>query len=166
MNFGDIPRITLANYRADLPLKYVESWVQERGDIIDLSPDYQRGHVWLPEQEVAYVEWLLRGGQSGRDIYWNCPGWMNSFKGPLELVDGKQRIKAVRGFIGEEFRVFGQYFSEFKDPACLNTICLTFHIADLTNRKQVLQWYVDMNSGGTIHTPEELHKVRELIQRA
>ncbi|MCP4427239.1 MAG: hypothetical protein GY803_22350 [Chloroflexi bacterium] len=36
---------------------------------VDISPDYQRGHVWTREQQTKYVEHILRNGISGRDIY-------------------------------------------------------------------------------------------------
>jgi len=29
---------------------------------------------------------------------------------------------------------------------------------------EVLQWYLDFNSGGVVHTEEELKKVRELLE--
>ena len=31
-------------------------------------------------------------------------------------------------------------------------------------REEVLSWYLDLNSGGTVHTEEELTKVRGLIE--
>ena len=39
----------------------------------------------------------------------------------------------------------------------------TWHINDLEDRKAVLQWYLDLNEGGVIHTAEELNKVKKLL---
>ncbi len=36
---------------------------------------------------------------------------------------------------------------------------------DLRTEKEVLQWYVDMNSGGTPHTSEEIERVKRMIEQ-
>ena len=35
---------------------------------------------------------------------------------------------------------------------------------DLKTEKEVLQWYVDMNAGGTPHTNEEIERVKSMIK--
>lgn len=37
-------------------------------------------------------------------------------------------------------------------------------VNDLQTEKEVLQWYVDMNSGGTPHTNDEIERVKKMIQ--
>jgi len=69
----------------------------ERSDINDtyvfeICPDFQRGHVWDDAKSIAYVEFCLKGGVSARTLFFNCPGWQN--KGPMQLVDGLQRLTA------------------------------------------------------------------------
>lgn len=106
MDYSDIQRFTRsASYTVDHQLGYleqaIESYVQEDG--LDLDPDFQRAHVWTEAQQIAFMEYLLRGGTSGRDIYTNCPGWqMGSRKGPYVLVDGKQRLTAVLRWLRSE----------------------------------------------------------------
>lgn len=34
----------------------------------------------------------------------------------------------------------------------------------LESKKEILEWYVDMNSGGTPHTNDEIERVRKMIQ--
>jgi hypothetical protein len=38
-----------------------------------------------------------------------------------------------------------------------------FIVNDLRTRKEVLQWYLDLNTGGTIHTSDEIEKVKRLL---
>ncbi len=38
------------------------------------------------------------------------------------------------------------------------------NVNDLKTEREVLQWYVDMNAGGTPHTSDEIEKVRKMIQ--
>ena len=46
---------------------------------------------------------------------------------------------------------------------CLNTNTLMIHVNNLKTKREVLQWYIDMNAGGTPHTTEEIERVKKLI---
>lgn len=133
-----------------------------------MTPDFQRGHVWTEKQQWAYVEFLLRGGNSGRDLYFNCPSWHNQVPegayNEYVCVDGLQRITANRRFINGEIKAFGSYFSEYTDSLRLTQNTVRVHINDLKTRRDVLQWYLEMNAGGTPHTNKELQRVRALLE--
>lgn len=45
----------------------------------------------------------------------------------------------------------------------MNTNTLIIHVNNLKTEKEVLQWYIDMNAGGTPHAKEEIERVKELI---
>lgn len=166
--FQDIPQFTRdGNYTVNSEPEYMienllTDWVPNMG--LQLNPDFQRAHVWTEEQQIAYIEYFLRGGKSGRELYFNHPGWMGSFRGDFVLVDGKQRIEAFRRFFNNEIKVFGHYHEEFGDK--IRTVSHTFivHINDLKTREEVLTWYIEMNSGGTVHTKDEIEKVRALLR--
>ena len=166
MNFRDIPQMTNANYRVNVPWDGLQDTLERYLEKFNLEsdPDFQRAHVWNKEQQTAYVEFILRGGVSGRDIYFNQPGWMNTFYGQMVLVDGKQRVTAVLAFLNDELPAFGLHRSEFEGS--LSFDCdFVFHINNLENVADIYQWYLDLNSG-VAHTEEELEKVRQLLQRA
>jgi len=38
-----------------------------------------------------------------------------------------------------------------------------FHVFKMQTRKEILKWYIAMNSGGSIHTKEEIDRVRRLL---
>jgi hypothetical protein len=167
MNFKDIPRFTRdANYRINVGLDYIEDWInRERSELkLDLDPDFQRSHVWTEKQQERFVEFMLRGGKGCNELRFNCVGWMTSFDGPFVLVDGKQRLEAVRKFLRDELKVFGQYCSEF-GKLRLADCDFIIMINELKTRKEVLQWYLDINTGGVVHTEEEIIKVQELLKK-
>jgi len=168
MNFKDIPQFTSdGNYRVDICLRdliYTMDRYQQKDDI-DMNPDFQRGHVWDSEKQIAFVEFMLRGGKSARMIYLNHPNWMTSFEGRLTLVDGKQRLTAALKFMNNELQVFdGNYFKDFTGGMTF-FVGFTFCINDLKTRAEVLQWYLDLNAGGVVHTNEEIEKVRNLLDK-
>lgn len=170
-NFRDIDKIAFAHYNATVNWDYLQQYLKEKESkepkalyVFEMVPDFQRGHVWTTNQQTKYVEFILRGGFSGKDIYWNCPGWMRSFKGPLQLVDGLQRITAVLAFLENKIPAFGHNFSQWEGH--LPTHCFfNMHINNLNTRTEVLKWYLDLNEGGIIHTYEEITRVKNLLEK-
>ena len=52
----------MGSYQVCCPLpslvKFIEDEVSEMG--LQLNPDFQRGHVWTEEQQIAWIEYHLR----------------------------------------------------------------------------------------------------------
>lgn len=165
--FRDIPQFTPQSpYAVTMPWRSLRTMLNDycnNKPALDLDPDFQRGHVWTREQQIAYVEFGLRGGQSGKHILTNCPGWMGNWRGPHVLVDGKQRLTAVLAFFDEEIPAFGHYFSEFEDKLSLIDPHFIFCVNTLKTRAEVLRWYLELNSGGVVHTQDELLRVQALL---
>lgn len=158
-----------ANYSTDIPLDGLESQLEhwnrpDMGNSLDLDPDFQRCHVWTEVQQIAFMEYLLRGGYAGREIYFNCSSWMAGFNTPVELVDGKQRLQAVRRFMANEIPVFGHFYKEFDRKSFRNLNGLRFYVNNLKSRAEVLRWYLDLNTGGTPHTSKEIEKVQSMLE--
>lgn len=168
MRWFEIPQFPRAHYQVDVPWGHLETHLEglaettagDWGGLV-MDPDYQREHVWTRAQQVAYVEYVLAGGEVGKAITWNSPDWMKSFKRPTELVDGKQRIEAVRTFLRGEFPAYGMTVQE-GDRFPLGCR-FQFRMCTFETREEVLQLYLNINAGGTPHTAEELDRVRALL---
>lgn len=81
----------------------------------------------------------------------------------MYCVDGLQRLTAMRRFLKNEIPIFGTYCNEFEDSNALYSFSLKFNVNCLQTRKDMLQWYIDMNSGGTVHSEEEINRVKKLL---
>ena len=169
-SFKEIPQFTRdGSYAVDVPLDRVSRWVaKEQEELgLELNPEFQRGHVWTKRQQVAYMEFLLRGGRTGRDFYFNYPsmhiqvpdGAYNAYV----CVDGLQRLTAIQKFFGNELKVFGSFFWEYTDRIRISMNSIRVHVNDLKTEKEVLQWYIEMNSGGTPHSKTEITRVKTLL---
>lgn len=168
MNYKDIPKfLNPIIYRVDSRWKdFISTYIEEYK--LDLNPIYQRGHVWKESQDVAFIEFCLKGGTSARQIYLNCPGWNNGEIDNFEVVDGKQRISAIVKFIDNKLKVFGDtYYKDLNGGFHLSntSTMLSTNVASIEDRNILYQWYLEMNTGGTVHTQEELDKVRNLIEK-
>jgi uncharacterized protein DUF262 len=165
LDFKDIPQFTReAGYAVDVGWDYIPTYYANSvmDYALNVSPDFQRGYVWTPEQKVRYVEFILQGGQTGKDIYCNCPKWSDGGREDYVLVDGKQRLDAVLGWLNNEFPIFGGHYRRDITGWLRTRASFKWHVNDLKSRDEVLQWYVDLNAGGTIHSPEEIDRVRAL----
>jgi len=143
---------------------WLEAWNEAGG--ADLDPPFQRGHVWTMEQRSRFIEHCLRRGKSGYDILWNCQDWQHGSsieRHPMVLVDGKQRLTSVRMFINDEVTAFGRHLSEYDGGHDPMEPRFRMHVNDLATEAEVLQWYLDINAGGVVHTDDELDKVRRML---
>lgn len=174
-----IKPLASAKYQVDIPWRYLEEslerYSKEYGGL-DVNPDFQRGHVWLPEQQQHFIENVLRGIVSSSQlvIQWNCPSWDDYYyKGPMfigfQCIDGLQRLTAVRRFLKGEVKPFGLSVDDLigsRFAPTFSNYTFKFAVHNLANRKDLLSHYLDLNAGGTQHTDNEIDRVRELLEKA
>jgi hypothetical protein len=81
-------------------LRTLHNWI-ENGEI-DLQPNFQRGDVWPIAKKRKLVDTILRE--------WSIPPVhvVVSETGALEVLDGQQRLTAIRDFIDGDFAVDGK----------------------------------------------------------
>lgn len=150
---------------------------QSSGGELELNPDFQRGHVWSQDKQIAFIEAVMRG-TAPMVIRFNCPSWVEK---PLDMVeglnpasiqcvDGLQRLTAMREFVAGKFPIFEKYFMKDLEgsPFSLSRMDRTWvmEMFNIPTRKDLLQFYLDLNSGGVVHAPEELERVRGLLEES
>lgn len=175
MKFSEIPKFTaVGNYEVFIPLTNLEEQLKryDEGYGLELNPDFQRGYVWTREQQIAWLEFFFRGGRTSRVIYFNCTEFScghatNRDACDIEgmvCVDGLQRLTALRAFLNNEVPIFGTYYKDFEDKLIWSEHGVYFNVNSLQTRKELLTWYIEMNSGGTVHSEEELNRVKLLLE--
>jgi hypothetical protein len=160
------------DYEVNIGLKYLETTLEDfvNDYNLELNPDFQRGNVWTEEQQIAYMEFFLKGGQTARVIYFNCPYWgsckLDKHDMDMVCVDGLQRLTAIRKFLKGELKVFSYYLNDFEDKNVLLRTAhgLKFNVNNLQTKREVLQWYLDFNTGGTVHSNEEITRVKKMLE--
>lgn len=142
--------------------------------VFELEPDFQRGHVWSDAQRIAYVEALIRK-TAPVGLLFNCPGWTRTEGGggdiaanTFQCIDGLQRLTAVRKFMAGRFKAFDKYSAaDLKgSPFDLARYRMQVAVYEFSTRAELLQFYLDLNSGGTVHAPSELERVRGLMAKS
>ncbi len=154
---------------------YLEKWLDGEMENarhgVDLNPDFQRGHVWTEYQQQYFIENTLRKlvGEDGLTIRLNCPTWRNDQASDSDLldqvvcIDGLQRLTAIRKFIAGDMEPFGINYTELPRRILLRDNTVVLKMYDFQYRRDLLQFYLDINGGGTVHTESELSRVREML---
>ena len=168
-SLSQIPPLPKANFSFNIEWRDLRTFII--ANKYELNPSYQRGYVWTTYQKERYIEHILRNGRSGRDILWNCPNWQETtgdsqWHDTLELVDGKQRLEAVSGFLAGTVQAFGKYLPDYSEGGVSRgrlRYDFVFHVNTLATKREVIDWYLGINAGGSMHTKDDLHIARQLL---
>jgi hypothetical protein len=171
MKFQDIPQFPKAYYNIHVNLDYVEMTLKQWGesvknngvDMLELNPEWQRGHVWTKKQKISFMEFMLMGGTTGMEIYFNCSSWMEGFNTKVYCVDGLQRLQAALDFINNRIPAFGTFYKDFEDRIRLTGPRFVFNMLNLKKKKDLLNLYIMFNSGGTPHNAKEIARVQAMM---
>lgn len=166
-------------YTVDVKLNQVERFLEQQqadlalvGGELELEPAFQRGHVWGEEQRSRYMEAMLRR-HAPTEIRFNCAGWSSGSttggdlaRHRLQCVDGLQRLTAMRLFAAGELVVFGGLRRRDLDGSPFDAKLYTFTVTvfEFIWEEELLQFYLDLNEGGTPHSAEELSRVRRMLE--
>ncbi len=145
---------------------------------LDMIPDFQRGVVWSEEKQIYFVECMLRNllPRSAFNLTFNMP----FFYSPVDrrendvptkyqkfiCVDGLQRFTAIENFVEGKFKVFDNQISADDlrfTPFDLGRKTFTINVFEYDNTQDILNLYLNMNTGGIAHADTEIMRVREML---
>lgn len=140
----------------------------EEGNI-NLSPEYQRDFVWTLKQKQEYIMALLKSRAEIRPVF------IQEFDGEnekFEVVDGKQRLNSIFGFINDEFSLEdGTFFSQLSEKDVKKI--LRFNVeytrfisfTDKIPYDFKLELFLELNAKGTEMSKEQINKVQEMAKK-
>lgn len=88
-------KFSIAEYPVSL---YVSRFADDENDRY-FVPTYQRNLAWKPEQQSEFIESLIVGLPVPFMFFYQTSG------GRMEIVDGSQRMRAMRAFVKENLRL-------------------------------------------------------------
>ena len=159
--------------------RQLSSMSLDYGGPLDLTPDYQRGHVWSEAQQKDFIAAIFRRAvpESAMVLQFNCSNW-DTFdevvpnadlpKG-LQCLDGLQRLTAFTRFANNEIDVAGLYADDLSNSRyALSRGLIQFrvNIYSFHTRREVLEHYLAINAGGTPHSPAKIERVKGLLDKA
>jgi len=134
-----------------------------------IIPQYQRGLVWSMKNKQNLISSIMSGSPIGEFIFARKEiDSKDTHHVEWTVIDGQQRVDALRGFVSNEFTDRGgRYFKEYsyREMVYLTERFSNFsavYIQDLTKKEQA-EMYISKNIGGVAHTDEELNLAREFL---
>jgi len=154
-------------------------WLNHHKDVIDFSPPYQRlGGLWKKEQKQLLIDSILNGFDIPKFYFQFMPPKYDGNFYNYAIIDGKQRIEAIMGFLHDEFpladtfsfldaeskdtlyEISGKCFSEIERcaPAIAARfwqyeLCVVF--MDTTDPNTINEMFIRLNSGVAANTAEK-----------
>lgn len=130
---------------------------------LDTEPDYQRGLCWDMADNLAYIESVFEGRDLGKFVAVQLEFQPN---GPsYELLDGKQRLNALRLFYEDRMAYKGKLFSQLKwlDQNRFESTPIAFGRLTRVTRAQKLKVFLKLNTGGRPQDPAWLKHVQSML---
>lgn len=170
-------RVMFKIFQETKPIK----WIYNQRTSIDFSPAYQRrGNLWTKQQKQLLIDSVLNGLDIPKFYFQFMPPSVNNFHYNYAIIDGKQRLEAVLGFINDEFPLSakfnfldddlsyqfgdlsGKYFSQIESisPALIAQFWqyeLNIVFMDTTDPSIINELFVRLNSGVSVSTSEKRH---------
>ena len=120
---------------------------------------------WSIERSRRYLEYIMRGGKEGKDIYFNM--MRHESGASLMCIDGRKRLIAIENYLNniDNYTLFGGHywreFSEEDEKVIDEKVKITIHINELSTRKEMINWYIDLNYAN--FSDEDMDKVNNLL---
>ena len=136
---------------------------------IDFNPPYQRDFCWEREDKVMLIDSVFNNVDIGKFVFIKRD---YAFKGPLyEVLDGKQRIKALLDFHEGRFCYKGLRYRDlhYRDMNMFDRYPISVAVVD--NNKEVTEefkykYFLKLNTTGKPQSEEHLAKVRKMYEES
>ena len=118
-----------------------------------IIPDFQRPLVWTQGQKMRLIESLWLGIPIGTYTI------NEAYQTPYDMIviDGLQRINAIKEYVSDAFKVYNNYYSELRDSYKLRFMGVLFprYTTNSDDVDYLKNYYNLMNFGGTAHQESE-----------
>ena len=133
---------------------------------VNMDPDYQRGYVWDLDDKVNLIDSIFNEVEIGKFLFNVLPINNDTIKlGYLyEIVDGKQRLRALLDYYENKFSYRDKYFYQLnpRDQDYITNYPVSVAEVKDYSRAQILGLFLKVNTTGRVMSQEHLNKVRDM----
>lgn len=160
--------------RVDLNTDFIHLLDMYNSGELFMDPVYQRDFVWTKEQKQLYIKNLFEDNAVIKPTFVEYSETLEdgTRRRVAEVLDGKQRIKALIDFYNNEFDVEGLYYKDlhYRDQFFFERLDVVYtRIMNREGRKDLkletkIQLFLEINMLGTRMSDEDLKKAQSLLQ--
>lgn len=131
---------------------------------VDMNPEYQRGYVWSQEDKENLIDSIFNHRDIGKFVFVRLPFKENS--PTYEVLDGKQRINAIKEFYEDRLLYKGLKYSEMnvRDRYFFQNYSVNIAEVQDCSLNQKLKIFYHLNVSGKIMDKEHLEKIKLKIE--
>lgn len=132
----------------------------------NLDPEYQREYVWELEDKIKLIDSIFNHVDIGKFAFITLHDYSQDYL--YEVLDGKQRVKAILDFYEDRFEYKGKKFSELSNRDKNHFTDYPISIAEVKDPtyEQKLQYFLHLNTGGKVMSEEHINKVRNMLNKS
>ena len=129
----------------------------------DMNPDYQRDYCWTEEDKVALIDSIFHNVDIGKFVFVHHDYGAEYL---YEILDGKQRIRAILDFYENRFPYKGKYYNDLcsKDRHWFKTKNLSVAEVYNTDKENILKYFLLLNTSGKTMSNSCLDKVKNMLK--
>jgi hypothetical protein len=138
----------------------------ERNLLHFVLPPWQRPEVWEAPRKRAFIEGIFLGLGTGTYVHHEAEMNPNGQMKPMSgwLIDGQQRISAIRDFVNDEIAIFnGIRFSDMtpveQRVRFLHVVFPSHEIPYQQDEQLLKELYRRLNFGGIAHTEQDAQRL-------
>lgn len=130
----------------------------------NLDPVYQRDYIWELEDKVKLIDSIFHHVDIGKFVFINLDDYSQNFL--YEVLDGKQRIRAILDYYEDRFEYRGKKFSELstRDKNHFKDYPVSFAEVKNSTKEQKLKYFLHLNTGGKVMSKEHIEKVKKILE--
>jgi len=130
---------------------------------VDFDVDYQRDHVWSLDDKVALIDSIFNNIDIGKFVLVRRDFSVETKL--LEIIDGKQRLTALKEFYEDRFKYNGFFFSELSnaDKDKFENHGITYGYLENPDKRAIFETFIKLNTCGKPMDVKHIQKVKRLL---
>lgn len=145
--------------------EHIRSLIERAYDTgIDFEPDYQRDFVWELEDKFNLIDSIFKNVDIGKFVL--------IFKGYGdglldEILDGKQRLRAILDYYEDRFAYKGKFFSDLSEMDRRHFVGYSISVCEVENltEEQILRYFLYLNVSGKAMDKSHLDKIKDRLRK-
>lgn len=131
---------------------------------VDFDSDYQRDHVWELEDKISLIDSIFNNVEIGKFVF--VQKHESTKDKYYEVVDGKQRLTALKEFYEDRFQYKGKWFSELsgKDRWKFLNHSVSYGFLENPDKRAVYETFIKMNTCGKPMDRKYIDRVKKLLK--
>lgn len=134
---------------------------------VDMNPEYQRELVWELEDKQKLIHSIFNNIDIGKFVFIkrDYDSRKNATPHLMEILDGKQRLTAIKDFWEDRFQYNGFYYSQLhpRDQSHFDSFLISMAEVSNPTKEQIYRYFLRLNTSGKPIAQSHLDKVAGLL---